>query len=165
MARSLFDLAASAAAFPLALQKAQKAGVNKSSLYVTNVIRGEIRGVTGDMRLSGVGRKGAKVGARYDIKGSDANPRGYIRGTGAIALIELDTKPHDIYPKGYQFTIRGRRRGKNKALKFGGRFAAYSHTGGTTGKHPFAKGANKAGPRTPKIFQEEVRDAITKGWL
>jgi hypothetical protein len=167
MPRDLGDLAASAARTADALQGAQAQGVRRAAVYATTMIRNEIRSATGDMRLSGVGRKGARVGARFDVKGT-RNPTALIRATGPLHLIERDTGPHSIYPKGQTFatTRKGnvRRRGTSRALKIGEGYAAYAEHPGTRGKHPFQKGVAKAAPETPRIFQREVRAAIAKAW-
>src|SRR5690242_12676640 len=43
-------------------------------------------------KLRGVGKRGAKVGVRYDI----ANNRALVRATGPFQLLERDTKAHQI---------------------------------------------------------------------
>ena len=168
MPRNLGDLAASAARTADALQGAQAQGVRRAAIYATTMIRSEIRSATGDGRLSGVGRKGARVGARFDVKGT-RNPTALIRATGPLHLVERDTSPHSIYPKGRTFstTRKGnvRRRGTTRALKIGDGFAAYAEHPGTRGKHPFEKGVRKAAPETPRIFQREVRAAFARAWL
>jgi hypothetical protein len=146
--RDLHDLARSVAALPDALQRGQKAGVNKSALHVTRAIRGNIRAVTGDNRLSGVGRRGARVGARYNVKGT-VNPTALITAVGPLHLIERDTRPHDVAP---------RKRGGRKALKFAnGTFAASAHaSGGSKGKRPFGRGVDATKNDTGRIFNEAV---------
>lgn len=166
--RDLDDLATSIGRTVGALQVAQKAGVSKAALYTTRMIRTEITRVTGDNRLSGVGKRGARVGAEYELRGSAQNPTAYIQAKGPLHLVERDTDPHPIYPRGltYSTTRRGniRRRGRTKALKFGGRFATYADHPGTTGQHPFEHGWRKAAPKAPKIFQAEVRKAVVNAW-
>jgi len=157
MARDLDDLATSIGATAAALQVAQKAGVTKAALYTTRTIRAEITRVTGDNRLSGVGKRGARVGAEYKIQGSVQNPTAYIQAKGPLHLIERDTSPHRI-PR-----VRGRRAKKRYAVVDGHPYA-YAYHPGTTGQHPFEKGWRKAAPETPKIFQAEVRKAVVKAW-
>ncbi len=154
MPRDLDDLATSIGRTIPALQEAQKRGIQKAALHVTGKIRDEIRSVTGDMRLSGVGRRGAKVGAKFDIKGS-INPTALITATGPLHLIERDTSPHRI-PR-----TRGR---KKRIAVIDGHPYHHANHPGTAGKHPFAKGVARGAPDTPKIFQAEVRKAVVKAW-
>lgn len=156
MPRGLGDLAASAARTAEAIPVAQKRGVQKAALFVTTTIRSEIRSATGDMRLSGAGRRGARVGAKYDIKGT-RNPTALISATGPLHLIERDTQPHDV--------PRSRSRGRRRYVAFGGGvYSRATASGGSRGKHPFEKGWKRAGPQTPEIFQREVREAVRKAW-
>lgn len=150
--KTMMDFAADCARFPGELQKAQARGVQRSALHVTRSVRDEIRAVTGDMRLSGVGLRGARVGARYDIKGT-VNPTALIRATGPLHLIERDTRPHEIK--------RRKRRGK-KALRLAdGRFVsgAVQHPG-TRGKRPFAKGVDATKESAPRVFDAEIQRAM-----
>lgn len=162
-----------------ALQDAQARGVRAAALEATTLIRAEIRKASGgDMRLSGAARngKGAKVGAGFDIKGS-TNPTALIRAYGPIQLIERDTAPHLIMARS-RFVIRGgvrvrqgrrsaagrRLRGK-AALTIGGGFYASAQHPGTKGKRPFARGAERAAPLTPRLFQAEIDKGLRKaGW-
>jgi len=147
------EFAAKMGRLPDELAQASRVGVGRAALHVTTDVRAEIRAVTGgDMRLSGVGLRGARVGARYSVKGTQ-NPTALIRATGPIQLIERDTQPHGIRP----------RRRRVKALKFAdGGFYAHSWHPGTRGKHPFQKGVAKAAPDTGRIFQTEIDNAMKK---
>jgi len=149
--RDLGDVARMAAVLPGALERAQLQGVQQSALFVTRGIRDEIRSVTGDMRLSGVGARGARVGAKYDVKGT-TNPTAIISATGPLQLIERRTNPHPI---------SNRRRSKKKALKMAdGGFAKSAMHPGTPAKRPFAKGVSRTADRTGVIFDEAVQGAI-----
>lgn len=151
--RTMLDFAASCAATPDALQKAQLKGVRKAALFVTKTIRLEIRNATGgDSRLSGVGKNGARVGARYDVKGK-VNPTAIINATGQLHFIEHDMKPHDITPK--------KRSGKKAVRTPYGAYRKVQHPG-TKAKRPFAKGVQKAAPKTTDIFNEEIVKAMAK---
>ncbi len=153
--RTLGDVAKMANRLPAELQRAQLRGVSKAALTVTQGIRSEIRAVTGGSnRLSGVGRRGARVGARYDVKGS-INPTALIIATGPMQLLEHDTRPHGITPK------RRRRGGRAKALKLtNGQFARSAQHPGTKAKTPFEKGWKRTAPETGAIFDREVQSAI-----
>ena len=100
-------------------------------------------------RLRGVGKKGAKIGVRYDIQGRKNSA--LIRATGPFQLIERDTKAHRV-PKLYknQFSAtnspllsipkvsRSAKRGKIAIPGVGVR--AWANHPGTKGKHPWDKG-------------------------
>jgi len=148
------DFAAACARFPEELQRAQRRGVQRSALHVTGEIRHEIRVATGgDMRLSGVGRRGARVGAKYDVKG-DVNPTALIVATGPMQLLEHDTAPHEIRP---------RRRGM-KVLKLPNGYVPKVRHPGTRGKRPFAKGASKGAVRSAEKFNEAIEDAMRRSF-
>jgi hypothetical protein len=153
---SLTDLARMAAELPEELRRAQVRGVQKGALLVTRAIRAEIREATGgDNRLSGVGRRGARVGARYDVKGQ-VNPTAIVYATGPLHLIEHDTEPHDIQ-------ARNRRRGGTSTMRFAdGRFSRTAEHPGTTGSRPFEKGYLKTRDKTGPAFDREVQAAIRK---
>jgi hypothetical protein len=154
--RDLGDVARMAARLPEELSKAQRRGVQKGALTVTRAMRDEVRAVTGgDSRLSGVGRRGAKIGARYDIKGQ-REPTAIIRATGPAQLVEHDTKPHEIRP-------RRRRGGKAKALRFAdGAFARSARHPGTRARKPYERGYLKTKNQTGQIFDKEVQSAIAR---
>ncbi len=153
MTRTMLDFAESCQRFPEELQKAQARGVRRAALHVTRSVRGEIRAATnGDMEMSGVGLRGARVGARYDIKGT-VNPTALIRATGPLHLIERDTRPHEIK--------RRKRRGKKALRMADGRFVsgAVQHPG-TRGKRPFAKGVDATKESAPRVFDAEIQRAM-----
>lgn len=147
------DFAADCARFPGALEKAQARGVRRAALHVTRAVRGEIRAATnGDMEMSGVGVRGVRVGARYDVRGT-VNPTAMIRATGPLHLIERDTRPREIKTR--------KRRGK-KALRLAdGRFVTgtVQHPG-TKGKRPFAKGVDATKESAPRVFDAEIQRAM-----
>ena len=178
MPRGFADLALSAQRTAAALPKAQLVGVSRAAQHVTTSIRGEILAVTGDNRLSGVGKRGARVGAEYKIFGS-TNPTAYIKAKGPLHLVERDTRPHSIEPRGYRVSKRWQKlaaKGKvdtgspvylggNKALLMpDGNLRRRSHSGGTSGQHPFERGWRSAAPETTLIFQRATRAEIAKAW-
>ena len=152
---SLGDIARMAAVLPRELQAAQIRGIRTGALHVTKGIRGEIRSVTGDMRLSGVGRRGARVGARYDVKGT-VNPTAIIGATGPMQLLEHPTSPHDIVP-------RRRKRGKKGALRLrNGSYARKVRHPGTKPSRPFERGYLKTRGDTGRLLDAEVQKAIVR---
>jgi hypothetical protein len=167
MARDLGDLAASVSRMPAAIRQAEATGVQKATIRTTGLIRDQIRSATGDMRLSGVGKKGARVGARYDkhFAATPDAPAMEIKATGPLHLIERDTRAHLILPRGQTFTARGSRRSGRKALKIGDDFRLYAEHPGTRGKRPFARGVARAAPEVPRIIQAEVGKTMMRSWL
>lgn len=102
------------------------------------------RDAGGDSRLSGVGKRGAKVGARFDQEAG----RFVIQATGPLVLIERNTKAHRI-PK-----QRGARARKRYAVIPGVGVRAYANHPGTRGKHTWERSVPKA--------QREAVDTITQ---
>lgn len=178
MARTLGDLAVSLSRAPASIRAGQERGVARSAGYVTNVIRDDTRRDTGgDSRLSGVGKSGARVGARYRVSGTGAAAKAYIRALGPYQLLERDTAAHFMVPRGWRVSKRygtavakGRTpRGPmflagSRALKFKGGFYTTAEHPGTRGKHTFERAWKRAAPRTTEIFGREVAAALQKGW-
>ena len=146
-------------------------GVQKAALVATTAARASIAaGSGGDSALSNVGRQGgAKVGARFDVKGTQ-NPSALIRATGPLHLLDNPTKPHTIVPRGLK---KGRSRasrgdfynalfgggsgfGSAKPLRtpYGPRYRV-QHPG-TRGKRTFWRGIDAARPLVPLTFRTEV---------
>jgi len=126
--------------FPAHMAVAGRAGVEAASLAVKTAVVAQLGGVS---RLSGVGKRGAKIGVRYDIRGT-RNPTSLVRATGPFHLIERDTAAHTI-PK---------RRGKSNLLRIGDRVVTgpIQHPG-TRGKHPWMLGVRGARPITREVFR------------
>jgi hypothetical protein len=135
-----------------AIEGAARDGVGKSALMVKKSVQAELVrvGVRGG-RLRGVGKKGARIGVRYDVKGTK-NPTALVRATGPFHLIERGTKPHTITPKK-----------KGGAINIAGtgprRFAKHP---GTRGKHPWAKGVNRVLPLVPKVMAREQSASLNR---
>lgn len=150
------------------LPEANIAGVNKAALVATTAARASIQaGSGGDNILSNVGR-GAKVGARYDVKGVQ-NPSALVRATGPLHLLDWPTSPHQITSKVKKGRSRASRGAFYNAL-FGGEggFAnvkpmrtpygpryRVSHPG-TRGKRTFERGIDAARPLIGPTFKTEM---------
>lgn len=117
------------------LQQLQAAGVN-------------------DGRLSGVGKRGAKVGVSYTVTGHTA----IVKATGPFPLIESDTKAHRIPRE------RGRRARKRYAVIPGVGVRAYADHPGTKGKHPWKKGVVAAQPVAERANGVALTQAMTKAF-
>lgn len=137
---------------------AQEGVAREAVVGATRVVRGAIdaellANTHGNRRLSGVGKKGAKLTVLSTVTGN----RGVITARGPWQLIEGATKRHDIQAKG----TRGRRRGA-KALVIGGNLrASAKNTGGSKAKEPFAKGTVAGRPLAKTAFTA-AEDAALK---
>jgi hypothetical protein len=147
----LSRVVAIAQALPEELQKAELRGVRRSALVVTRGIRAEIRTASGgNNRLSGVGRRGARVGARYDVN-TGPNPSALISAKGPLHLLEHPTRPHNIAPK------------RKKALRFAnGVVRGSADHPGTQPSRPFERGYLATRGETGVIFDREIQNAIRK---
>lgn len=137
------------------LEDVPKRGVSASALHIKRQVMQRLGSSGAPVLLRGVGKKGVKVGVRYDVKTFTANTTALITATGPFQLVERDTKAHAM--------PRQRKRGRKRALKIPGvGFRASARHPGTKGKHPFAKGVQDAMPKVRKEFNEAVSDSITK---
>lgn len=149
--------------------------VNARALAVTTSVRGQIGRTTHGGRLRGVGKKGAKVGARYDIKGT-VNPTAIVQATGPLHLLERDTRAHDIprtqssrRTRTSSGRLSNRRVGTGRNLSGRKLLVINGHvrTGpvrvrGSKGKHPFAKGVLLALPFLGETSHRQVTAALAK---
>ncbi len=138
-------------ALPADIQTANRDGVNRAALAITNTIRDSIRAATnGSMRMSGIGARGARVGARYDVKGA-ANPTALIRATGPLHLLESGRSG------GYPIRPRARRRrrgGRPPALLINGSFRPSAVGGSTAGKRVWSRGVDAGIPNGVQEFAQ-----------
>ena len=161
MPRDLGDLAESVDRAARSMKEGERRGVLQATIYTKKIITAEIRKATGgDMRLSGVGKSGSPP---FRV----ADKRSKVRGAGeareitvvgrSFHLLERDTSPHRIPRK------RGKRARKRYAAFDGKVYESVNHPG-TAGKYPFKKGWQRAAPRTPAIFRQEIGKQIVKVW-
>jgi hypothetical protein len=140
---------------PAVLQATTAEMVRAAALAVTVAERATLSSAThGSNRLSGVGRKGAKLSVGFDMKGS-GNPTALVRARGPYHLIESDTKAHVIIP---------RRRRRALAGNGFGPVASVQHPG-TKGKRPWAKGLAASPPAVTKAVQVVGEKAVKKAFL
>lgn len=109
-------------------------------------------------RLKGVGKRGAKLGVRYNIGHYEAAAKALIYATGPFQLVERDTKAHAI--------PRANRRNRTVVhLPYsvqtvshasGTTAVATVHHPGTKGKHPFEKGALAAMPLIGPLYDSRL---------
>lgn len=150
---SFGEFAVKLATFTAELSPSMIVATNKAALHITNSVRDQVRADSGgDMRLSGVGLRGARVGARYDVKGI-GNPTALVRATGPMQLLERDTSAHVILPR--------RRRGKRAILTPDGPRRSAHHPG-TSGKRTWSKAVERVVDDVPRIYQAELRNQLRK---
>lgn len=154
MAKTPEQWATQAHGFQGKLQDAQRRAVGASALHVKKRVATQISAAVGaDMRMSGVGKRGAKVGVRYDVLGY-TNPTARVYATGPLHIVERGTKAHRI-PK-----QRGARARKRLLVIPGVGVRMWANHPGTTGKHPWQRGVAAALPVVPAIFRVEVAKAL-----
>lgn len=124
------------------LSRETRFAVGKAALLVKTSVQRELGGTK---VLRGVGRRGARIGVRYDVKGGQ-QAAALVRMTGPAHLIERSTRPHTIEP-------RRRRRGGQALRLADGSFAASVQHPGTRGKHPWEKGVERSLP----LVRESIR--------
>lgn len=142
-----------ARSFAADLPSLERRTVNAAALMFKNTATAELRkAVGGDLRMSGVGKRGAKVGARYD-QGLSASTA-LVRLTGPVHLVETNMPAHRI--------PRTRRRGPRRRVLVipGVGVRAWANHPGTTGKRPWAKTLNQAAPKVPKVLAAETSKAL-----
>jgi len=167
---------------PSEIEKANQRGVAKAAQHLTTVARRNIAVASGgDSRLSHIGKRGARVGARYRVRNQGTTSTALVSAEGPLQIIERDTKSHGELPKGV-----GRAKGRSKAARHEAKQALYDAlfgTGGfsgvkplstpygpryrvqhpgTKGKHPFGRAVDSVLPHTPPIFQREIRESLRK---
>lgn len=153
MTTSVAQFAARMAKAPAVMKQAERQMVTAAALAVTTAVRAEVgRATKGSNRLSGVGKRGAKLSVGYDVKGT-ASPSALVRMKGPAHLIESDTKPHPITTK--------QRRGARALSTPAGPRASVQHPG-TKGKHPWAKGVAAGLPLAGAAATATVEKSLLK---
>lgn len=141
------DLQAKIHKFAKRIDDVPDKAAGKAALLVKSSIVGFTGPASGgDLRLSGVGRNGAAIGARYKV----TNGKALVFATGPFHLIERDTRPG--------VRARKRRGGRGKA-RFIGPLSGYYHPG-TKGKHPFQKGVEAAKPFVAAPYRSSLHTAM-----
>lgn len=140
----------------LEVGRARRTAVERSAFAAKDAQLAEIDRVTTGRRLRGVGRSGARVGARYDVKGQQ-NPTAIVRATGPLHLLENPIKPHEIAPK------KRRGKGKKAVVTPAGPRAKVQHPGVSTPKKPWAKGLDKARPKVKREMDRTFTAAFRRG--
>lgn len=139
------------------LPRSLGAATGEAALLTKGLILDKARPRTGgDLRLSGVGKNGARVGVSYDIKGF-TNPTALVKATGPFHFIERDTRKH-IVGRG-----RGGQRGRKRlrlpdgSVRMGGWMA-----GGSRGTAPWKQGVRLAKPRVMDTYKRAFRRELAR---
>ena len=151
------------------IRAATPAAVTQGALAAKRVHLNELRLASGgDLRLSGVGKKGAKVGVRYDVSGT-SNPTAFIRATGPVHFVENPSKPHPITPRApgsRQRAQSGRPQSfvglRPLGTPYGPRYRV-NHPGVRNPYRPWAKGAVKARPLIDRAIKSQLSSAFRRG--
>lgn len=140
----------------LEVQRADRVAANAAALAAKTVLLASLDTAVSGRRLSRVGRNGARLGVRYDVKGV-GSPTALVRATGPWHLIENPIKPHEERPK-------AKRRAGKKALStpYGPR-ASVQHPGVKNPKRPWAKGRPAANAAAEKTLGRTYRAAFRRG--
>lgn len=163
------------------VQKANKTSVTRAAFVAKDMIQHEIKRVAPSGRLRNVGSSpGAKIGVRYDVKGTK-NPTALVRAIGPLHLLENPISPHVIIPKkvGRGAKGRGSRRENKQALYdalFGGTYAGQKpmrtpygprfrveHPGVQNQPRPWAKGVQRARPMVKREVDRTYVNAFKRG--
>lgn len=133
-----------------AIEQGSRAGVRAAAITVTEAVRRELASAGVGDRLSGVGRRGARISVGYDIKNA-LTPTALVRMRGPAHLVERDTRPHEIKPK------------RAKAVRLAdGRVRSVIRHPGTRGKHPFEHGVRKSQHEAVAAFGAAVKSSFQK---
>lgn len=163
--------------YATAWQRANRDAVNKAALAVKTSVLVQIGRTTGgSMRLSGVGKKGSKLGVRYNVRGYYGNVTAIVSAIGALHLIERDTKAHEI-PRGFGSrrtrTATGRLSAKriatsritaqNRPMRMGNewRTGPFKHPG-TKGQKPFELGVRAAEPVVDSVMRRAHTTSLAR---
>lgn len=153
MANDAARFLAKTRSYGTAWQRANLVAVQKAALATKVSILGQTKAPSGgDLRLSGVGKKGGPIGVTYKAGVFSGDPTALVKATGPFHLLERDTKAG--------VRARKRRRGRGKS-RFIGPIAGYYHPG-TTGKHPFEKGVRAVEPVVAGILRRAQADSLRK---
>jgi hypothetical protein len=116
------------------------------------------RDAGGDLRLSRVGRRGAAIGARYDLRGQGRTTSAEVKATGPVPLLANPSKPHRIPRQG------GRRR-RGVIVIPGVGVRAYANHPGTRGKDSWNKGRERAEPRVRTVIGRKTDEVVKRAFL
>lgn len=161
MSRTPQELVAKLERSATAVQRAQRQGVEAAAFAATTVVRASMaaKGVPSGTVLRGVGRRGARVSARYDVKGAE-NATALVSMRGPAHLVENPTKPHVIAAR-RRPGVRTRRRGA-RALALPDGFATQVQHPGTSGKRFWRDAMPEARRVAPEAYRLKQTTALRR---
>lgn len=136
--------------------------IQNASLRATNAAAAEAKRIHvlelrkasgGDLRMSGVGQRGAAVNVRYQAAKSTSNPSAIVRAVGPVHLLERPIKPHPIAP---------RRRKKALTTPYGPR-KSVQHPGVQNPAQPWARALPRVRPAVDRIIRRQFGSAFARG--
>lgn len=142
------------------IKGATREGVREAAWAGKRIFEAELVGAVGGKRLSGVGKSGARVGARFTEPSFDASPTSILSFTGPVHLASSGTRPHWIAPRNSAFGRGGRN----------GAFALYFPDGevrafpvfhpGTPGKNFAPRAMDRVREIAPQVMARAERRAL-----
>lgn len=117
-------------------------------------------------RLSGVGKRGARLSAGYNIDRFDGVAKSIVFARGPWQLIERNTRAGVRQARGgrgrqKKFVVPGYGYNNAKGWGPGGVRLAINHPG-TKGKHPWEKGVQASVPFISKLLSKEAVEALRR---
>lgn len=137
------------------VERATLEGVREAAIAGKAIFEAELVGAVGGRRLSGVGRKGARVGARFTNPTSTVNPTAIVMYTGPAHLVNSGTRPHPIGPRGKRTGKSGRRLKGAQAMRFpdGGFVGVEVQHPGTAGKNFYPDARDRVAAAAPAVIR------------
>lgn len=130
-----------------------RTGVAAAAMVVKTDTQREMSQAVGAERImSGVGRRGARIGTTFVLRSHTA----FVRAYGPAHLAERGARPHVITPK------RRRRGGKRGMSIPGVGVRTKVQHPGAPGKYPWRKGVATATPKVVAAFHAGVTRAMVK---
>jgi len=141
------------------LKAAERTAVGQAALAGKGIILANM----GTRTLSGVGKRGARLGVRYDLKGGNS-PTALLRVTGPAHLLNNPTAAHRIEPRGRTRTASGRARRGAKAITPDGNPRAGANHPGTKGKRFFERSVPQVRKAADPILRRQVSAALRRSF-
>lgn len=163
----LAALAGQCQTFAAEARRAQVTATATVARSLTDQVNANTRAAAPSGVLSGVGKRGARVGGRFEIVA--AGTGAVVRATGPYELIERDTKAH-VIPKQLDALNAARRKRQlragfkaRKPLNIPGiGFRRSVHHPGTHGKHPFERAVAAYTPKAVGVYQRQMAAALQR---
>ncbi len=145
------------------VERATLEGVREAAIAGKAIFEAELVGAVGGRRLSGVGRKGAKVGARFTNPTSTVNPTAIVMYTGPVHLVNSGNRPHWIAPRNANHFGNSRGKGAHALYFPDGEVRGFAvfHPG-TAGKEFYPTARERLQAAAPAIMQRAENRELRK---